>query len=127
MLKSVFRKITVYLFSACFLSVVMLQPVSAAIISTQTALASEQRAGEVARIQQFLDRDDVQAQLIEMGVEPAAAQERVAALTDAELARIAQHLDQLPAGGSVIAVVGIVFVVLLILELVGVTNIFTNF
>lgn len=127
MLKSMLRKITVYFFSACFLSVVMLQPVSAAIISTQTALASEQRAGEVARIQEFLDRDDVQAQLIEMGVEPAAAQERVAALTDAELARIAQHLDQLPAGGSVIAIVGIVFVVLLILELVGVTNIFTNF
>jgi hypothetical protein len=34
-------------------------------------------------------------------------------------------MEQLPAGGDIIAVVGIVFVVLLVLELVGVTNVFT--
>jgi hypothetical protein len=35
-------------------------------------------------------------------------------------------MQDLPAGGSALAVIGVVFLVLLILELVGVTNIFTK-
>ena len=61
-----------------------------------------------------------------MGVDPAAVQERLAALTDEELQTLEGRLDSLPAGGDALAVIGIVFVVLIILELVGVTNIFTK-
>ena len=47
------------------------------------------------------------------------------ALSAAELAQLDGRLDQLPAGAGIVEVVGVVFVVLLILELVGVTDIFT--
>ena len=48
-------------------------------------------------------------------------------MTDSELQRLAGRIDQLPAGGTgVIEVVGIVAVVLLILELLGVTDVFTR-
>jgi hypothetical protein len=36
------------------------------------------------------------------------------------------RIADLPAGAGVIEVIGIVFVILLILELIGVTNIFTR-
>lgn len=95
-------------------------------ISTQTLLQMEARQARIDRIEQALRQDEVQQALVELGVEPAEAQQRVAALTDEELATLEQQLDQLPAGGSVLAVVGVVFVVLIILDLVGVTNVFSG-
>ena len=58
-------------------------------------------------------------------MDPASAMTRAAALSDAELAQVAQEMQTLPAGGDgFFAVIGIVFVVLLILELTGVIDIF---
>ena len=47
-----------------------------------------------------------------------------AALSDSELVQLSENIDQAPAGAGVVEVVGIVFIVLIILELVGVTDIF---
>ncbi len=98
----------------------------AAPISTQTMLQLEQREARIDRIEAALRQDQVQQAFVEMGVAPADAQQRIAALTDSELATLEQQLDQLPAGGDVLAVVGIVFVVLIILDLVGVTDVFSG-
>ena len=49
---------------------------------------------------------------------------RLDALSDAELATLAGQIGEAPAGGDALAVIGIVFVVLIILELVGVIDIF---
>jgi len=97
---------------------------SAAVVSTQQVLSEQARDARVAAIQSRLARDDVRAALIELGVEPDQAQARVAALSDDELTQLEGELDELPAGGSALALVGAVFVVLLILELTGVINIF---
>ena len=69
-------------------------------------------------------RAEVRAQLERLGVDPVAAQERIAALTDEELQLLATDLEDLPAGGSALAVVGIVAIVLLVLELLDVTDLF---
>ncbi len=61
-----------------------------------------------------------------LGVDPADAQARLSALSDAELASLSAHLDDLPAGGDILALIGAVFIVLLILDLTGVTNVFKN-
>lgn len=103
------------------------QPAAAALISTESALTLEQRQSRLAPLQQALARADVQAKLIEKGVDPQAAAARIANLSDAELAAIQQQIDQLPAGGDgLLSVLGIVFVVLLILDFVGVTNVFRS-
>jgi hypothetical protein len=102
------------------------QPVRAEIIGTQKLLEMQQRNNQIDQIDQFLARSEVRKQLIQWGVDPADAQTRVTALSSEELQLVAEQLETLPAGGSVLAVVGGVFVVLLILELVGVTNIFTS-
>jgi hypothetical protein len=94
------------------------------VIGTQQYLSAVDREATIARIDAVLAREEVRGQLEHYGVDAAAAQERVAALTDEELQSLANDLDNLPAGGSLLAVVGIVFIVLLILELVGVIDIF---
>lgn len=99
---------------------------SAAVISTQEALSAQQRAMAEADVRNRMARDDVRQAMLRMGVAPAQADARVAALGDAELRQLQGQLDRLPAGGDALAVIGVVFLVLLILELVGVTNVFTR-
>lgn len=69
-------------------------------------------------------RDAVQQRLIALGVTNEDALTRVAALSQAELRLLADKMNELPAGG-VMSTVGVVFIILLLLELVGVTDIFT--
>ena len=64
--------------------------------------------------------------MVRLGADPLQADARVASLSDAELMKLQGQLDRLPAGGDALAVIGIVFIVLLILELTGVTNIFNR-
>ena len=99
---------------------------SATVISTQQAMSAQQRSTMEASVRSDLSRADVRQAMVRMGVDPAQADARIAALSDEELMRVHGQLDQLPAGGGALAVIGIVFVVLLILELTGVTNIFTK-
>lgn len=100
---------------------------SAAMIGTETLASQSLRADTQARLNTLLSRDEVQTQLVAWGVDVEKAKSRANAMSDAELQRVALALDQQPAGGDVIVLVGVVFVVLMILELVGVTNVFTKF
>ena len=99
---------------------------TAGVISTQQALSAEMRAAKETQVRSSLARDDVRQAMQRLGVDPAAADARIASLSDAELVRMQGELDSLPAGGDALAVIGVVFLVLLILELVGVTNIFNR-
>ncbi|HEX7236689.1 MAG TPA: PA2779 family protein [Gammaproteobacteria bacterium] len=96
----------------------------AGVISTQQYLTSIDREATRARIDAVLAREEVRSKLEQYGVDPAVTDARLAALTDQELEQLATDLENVPAGGSVLAVVGVVFLVLLILELVGVIDIF---
>ena len=98
----------------------------AGVISTQEYIAAVDRDATLARIDAVLAREEVRSRLEHYGVDPVAANERIAALTDQELAQLATDLENLPAGGDLLAVVGIVAIVLLILELVGVIDIFNK-
>ena len=98
---------------------------NAGVVGSLTYAQSQARDQRVARVQSFLTQDTVASQLVALGVDPADASARVTALTEAELASIEHRIDELPAGGdSFLAVVGIIFVVIIILELLGVTDVF---
>ena len=74
---------------------------------------------------QLLERDDVRAKLVEYGVDPDAALNRVANMTDEEAMLFAQNMQDLPAGGTdVLGVLLIVFLVLLFTDIMGYTDIF---
>ena len=97
-------------------------PAQAAVVATDAALAAAQRE----RVATLLERGDVRAQLEAHGVRPAEVKARVAALTDEEVAQLAGQLERQPAGGEgIIGAFVIVFLVLLITDLLGLTRVFT--
>lgn len=122
------RRAGVLAVSLCLAVVPIMQPANAAIISTQDAINLAERQDRIERISEVLAEDSVHNMMVRLGVDPNAANARVAALTDAELLTLEQQLNELPAGGAgVVEVVGIVAIVLLILELLNVTNFFSEF
>ena len=96
----------------------------AELVSTLQAVEASTRAQDLAAVNAALARDEVRAQFEALGVEPAQIESRIAALTDAELRTLAGQMADMPAGADALAVIGIVFLVLLILEAVGVIDIF---
>ena len=102
-------------------------PAMSGVISTQQALSADIRAAKETQVRGAFAREDVRQAMQQMGVDPGDAEGRIASLSDAELIQLQGQLDRLPAGGDALVVVGVVFVVLLILELVGVINVFNRF
>lgn len=113
----------------CFLTVdVGIRSVQAGMISTETALAAQTNEAARAQVTAFLAREDVKQAMTTQGVATAEVATRVATLSDAEIALIADEIDRLPAGASLGTVVGAVlfiFVVLLITDILGYTKVFT--
>lgn len=110
----------------CAVMMVATFPAHAGMIGTERMLAGGDRAEHAATVEAFMAQDVVRDHLLAWGVDESVAQKRVARLSDEELQELATRIDNAPAGAGALAVVGVVFIVLLILELVGVTNIFTR-
>jgi hypothetical protein len=105
--------------------------VRAAMISTQTAIdaqGSPERLANLDKVRSALLRDDVRTKLESLGVSADDAAARAAALPDADLARLADRIDKLPAGGDfeILAILGVVFLVLLLLDYLDVTHVFSH-
>jgi hypothetical protein len=96
----------------------------AGMIGTETVVNAAQAQQDRERLRSTLNRDDVQAQLIARGVDPAQVQARVDSLTDQEAQSLSSKIDQLPAGGDGLGLLVFIFVVLLITDILGFTNIF---
>jgi hypothetical protein len=94
-----------------------------AIVDTEMLVAGS-RDADLAAIRAQLDRQDVRQQMQELGVDAVSVDSRLARLSDREIHQLATDMQNAPAGGDLLALVGAVFVVLLILELVGVIDIF---
>jgi hypothetical protein len=62
--------------------------------------------------------------LVSLGVERDAAAARVAPLSDAQAAQVLAKAEELPAGGDALAVIGLIVIILIITDLIGVTDIF---
>jgi hypothetical protein len=100
----------------------------AVLVTTEAAIAEAREAGAHDRVVAFLARADVKEQLVALGVDPDEAAARAAGLSDREAVEIASRLDDLPAGeGAVGAILGaamLVFFVLLVTDLLGLTDVY---
>ncbi len=109
-----------------------LQAAQATLIGTEQVAAAQgvvsadqQAQAQRAQLMAWLDRADMAAALAERGLDVEQARARVAALTDAEVAHVAQTLDTAPAGASdVLGVAVFIFVLLLVTDILGFTKIF---
>ncbi len=96
----------------------------AGMIGTEAVVNAAQVQQDRERLRQVLSRDDVKAQLIARGVDPAQVQARVDSLTDQEVQSLSGKIDQLPAGGDALGLLVLVLLVLLITDILGFTNVY---
>ena len=95
-------------------------------VGTRALIDQAQAEDTRAELLERLEEASVQEQLIAMGVDPEQARERVARLTDEELAELEARMDSEPAGAAgALGVVAIVFLVFVITDALGVTDIFS--
>ena len=119
------RKLIAVLTAHVFLGASLFMPVAqAGIVTTGDYLQQQEVADKRAEILDKLQRDDVRAQLTDLGVDAATVEMRVAALSDQEVMQMAREMEDMPAGGDALGVLATVLLVLLILELLGVTDVF---
>jgi hypothetical protein len=104
---------------------VSVQPVAnAAIVSTSEMVATEQSKIDREYLINSLEREEVRTALTSQGVDLEMAKQRVVSMTDEEVSTLNQKMDEMPAGGGVVGAVIIVFLVLVITDLVGWTDVF---
>lgn len=96
---------------------------NAAVATTGQATMSER-----AEIMHIIKRQDVRAEFANYGLTADEMEMKLASMSDSEIQYLHGQLDSLPAGeGAVGAVVGaavLVFIVLLVTDLLGLTNVF---
>lgn len=109
------------IFSLLFVTVQV--PVArAAMLPTLPQSITEHPTGS---IETRLAMEDAQTWMLAMGVDPGQVEARLAALTPAERADLDARLSELPAGGdSVIGIIVFILVLLIVLDLLGATDIF---
>ena len=109
-----------------FMSITLHIPAARAdMVSTETVASAQQAQQTRDRIRSTLNREDVQRALTARGVSPDQVQARIDSLTDEEAQQLVAKIDQLPAGGDdVLGALVLIFLVLLITDILGLTDVF---
>jgi Family of unknown function (DUF6627) len=102
--------------------------VMAALVGTERVFDTERVQNARGLIRELMAREDIQAALVRQGIDPQEAQARAESLSDAEAVRLAGSIETLPAGGSslglIVGAILLVFIVLLITDIMGYTDVF---
>ena len=120
--------VSVFALTLMLLVTIPFQPIFAAMVSTDASLDMIRANESRENLKKLISREDVQKMLISRGIDPAEAKARVNSLTDSEAIALAEKLDKFPAAGNAIGVIVgaalIVFLVLLLTDILGYTDVF---
>jgi len=127
-----FRKLSRYLAMpvalAMFLNLGVLPAAPAAMVPTDQVIEQGSGTSDQERVKLFLARVDVRHQMEALGIDPDDAAARVAGLSDSEVNKIVNRLDELPAGqdaiGTIVGAAVLVFIVLLITDILCFTSVY---
>jgi hypothetical protein len=112
-------------FLSLLLALLPLIPAQAAMLGNDRIISEQQAGFERAEVLEILDQEFTRQQLETWGVSPEMARERINSLTDQELANLNRQFNELEAGGSsVLGVLLIIFIVFVITDAIGATDIF---
>ena len=89
----------------------MMLPAHAAMVTTPELLMTPDRSQLISSLQS----QEVQQQLIKMGVDPVAAMNRVEQMTEAEIASLQGKINELPAGAGIGTLELLLIIIILIL------------
>jgi len=96
----------------------------AAIIANAQLIDQVQQANDRDALLQTINRVDVQEQLLGMGVSTAELESRVNQMTQQEITQLNQQINELPAGGDVLGIIVLIFIIFIITDVIGATDIF---
>jgi len=101
-----------------------LAPLHAAMIGNPAIVQQARAELDREQLRALLARDEARAQLQALGVSPQDVDARVAAMTDAEVAQVNRHLAEMPAGGNILGLIVLLFIVFIITDMLGATDVF---
>jgi predicted transcriptional regulator len=90
------------------------QSAVAALVQTESMLDMSRSQEARETLKQFMAREDVRSAIVAQGIAPAEADARLNSLTDAEVIRLADQINRLPAGGDVLGLVVVVLVIVIL-------------
>lgn len=96
----------------------------AAMVTTGDVISTASQQETRAQVLAILDQDEARDALLSLGVAPADVEQRVQDMTTAELQAFSKQVEEMQAGGSAVGVIILIFVILIVLDLLGTTNIF---
>ena len=114
----------------------MLISAQLAITTTTATMAQAEMLGTEAAINKYvqhsdrsflmdeLQREEIRAEIVRLGVDPAEAEARLAALTDAEVASIMVQMEKDNAGADIVGTLFTIFIILLVTDILCLTRIF---
>jgi hypothetical protein len=118
-------KSIIYLLIISFIFV-QISPAFAGIVGTDSYLSEQTAQQDRENLRALMSRDEVRSLLETNGLTVEEAQARVDSLTNKEVSQMADKFNELPAAGDAAVVVLVIALVVIILELAGITDIFTG-
>lgn len=101
-----------------------LSQAQAAIIANAQLIDQVHQVNEKNVLLQTLNRVQVREQLHSMGVTTAELESRINQMTQQEIAQLNQQITELPAGGDVLGFIVLIFIIFIITDVIGATDIF---
>ena len=106
------------------LALMPMLPAQAAMIGNEQIVNQSLSVETRDSLRQLFEQDTARQQLQAWGVSPDQINTRINSLTDAELARINRQVGDLNAGGNVLGILLVIFIVFVITDVIGATDIF---
>jgi Family of unknown function (DUF6627) len=120
----IMQRTLAWLLSA-MLMILPLVPAQAAMVGTGEIVGQAPVRADESGLRRFLQQETARQQLQQLGVSADSLDARISRLSDSELARINQGIDSMHAGGtSVLGVVVLIFIIFVITDVIGATDIF---
>lgn len=123
-----FKAVAIAIITVFSVTLMPIAPLSAALVNNNAVVEQQSLQANRALVNDFMSRADVRTQFEQLGVDADEANLRVAALSDAEVAKLAGEIKSAPAGqgaiGAIIGAVVLIFIVLLITDLLGFSSVF---
>ncbi len=115
---------------AILLSAQLLLATQAATVAQAQMLGTDEAIGKYAAMADRsllldeLQRAEIRDQIIDLGIDPAEAEARLAALSDAEISSILIQMENDSAGADIVGTLFTIFVILLVTDLLCFTRVY---
>ena len=118
-----FKKI-VSIMALLSLMALQIAPVQAAMIDNNSLIKKSQNMPDITSSLKNMDRNEIKNELISMGLDPVVAMQRIDNMTNEELVIVNERISELPVGSGIFGTLLTVFIVLVITDMLGATDVF---